>query len=239
MKKLFCVMLALVMILAMAACADENKEAYEQAIAAYEGGYYEDAANKLAALGDYKDAAELLATISAEKASAIVEVATADGTVKTEVSYVVKDGNVIKETITYADGAVTKNYYKFDDNGNCTSQILNQVDGSKININNFYENGVIVRTVRTNANGLKDTYEYTCDESGKITAHTLTFSDNSAEEATYSYNEAGQLTVISTGATTTTYEYNAFGDVVKEAVAEGSTVISSTTYAYAYTFIVG
>lgn len=238
MKKMLCLLLVLVMMMAMAACADENKEAYEAAVAAYNGGYYEDAANKLAALGDYKDAAELLATIGAEKAGATVEVSNAEGTVTTEAEYIIKEGNLIKENITHTDGAVTKNYYKYDDAGLCTSEILNQLDGSKVNINHFYENGVIVRTVRTNANGLKDTYEYTCDETGKITAHTLTFSDNSIEEATYAYNEAGQLTVISTATGTTTYEYNAFGDVIKEAVAENGEVVSATTYAYIYTFIV-
>ena len=238
MKKLICMLLAVVMVLAMAACADENKEAYEAAVAAYNGGYYEDAANKLAALGDYKDAAELLATISAEKAGATVEVSTADGTVTTEAEYIFKNGNLIKENITHADSTVTKNYYKFDDNGNCTSEILNQLDGSKVNINHFYENGVIVRTIRTNANGLKDTYEYTCDENGKILSHVLTLADGTVEEATYTYNEQGQLNVISTATGTTTYEYNAFGDVVKEAVAENGEVVSATTYAYVYTFVV-
>ena len=112
------------------------------------------------------------------------------------------------------------------------------MDGSKININHFYENGVIVRTVRTNANGLKDTYEYTCDENGKILSHVLTLAAGTVEEATYTYNEQGQLNVISTATGTTTYEYNAFGDVVKEAVAENGEVVSATTYAYVYTFVV-
>ena len=56
MKKLICMLLALMMVLSMAACADENKEAYEAAVAAYNSGDYENASAQLYALGDYKDA---------------------------------------------------------------------------------------------------------------------------------------------------------------------------------------
>lgn len=240
MKKLICMLLAVVMVLAMAACADENKEAYEAAVAAYNEGAYEDAANKLAALGDYEDAAAMLATITAEKAGVTTEVTTADGTATANTEFVFKDGNLIKETVTHADGTVTKNYYKYDAEGLCTSETHNQIDGGKFVINHLYENGIEIRAIRTNADKSKDTYEYTCDESGKILSHVLTLSDGTVEEATYSYNEAGQLTVISTAdGTTTTYEYNAFGDVIKEAVAVNGEVVSTTTYAYVYTFIVG
>ena len=213
MKKLICVLLALVMVMAMTACGDENKKPYEDAVAAYNAGNYEEAATKLAALGDYSDAASLLATIQAEKAGATVEIANGEGSTSSEVAYTFKDGNMIKETITYADGTEIKNYYKYDEAGLCSSETLNTVDGGKIVINHFYENGIKVRTVRTNA-------------------------DKSKEEATYSYNEQGLLTTIS-GTTVTEFTYNAFGDLVKETVSENGEVIDSTTYAYIYSYIVG
>ena len=239
MKKLICLLLALVMVMAMAACGDENKEAYEEAVAAYNAGSCEEAATKLAALGDYKDAAALLATIKAEKSGVTAEVTTADGTVTTTTEYVFKNGELVKENITLADGTVIKNYYKYDDNGLCSSETRNQADGSKVVINHLYEDGVKVRTIRTNANKSKDNYEFTCDESGKVVSHVLTFADNTTEEATYSYNEAGQLSVISATSGNTTFEYNAFGDCVKETVEANGEVVSATTYTYIYTYIVG
>ena len=154
------------MVMAMVACGDENKEAYEAAVAAYNDGYYEDAANKLAALGDYKDAASLLASISAEKAGVSVEVSTDEGTVTSEVEYIFKDGNLIKENITYTDGAVIKNYYKYDDNGLCTSETLNDLDGGKTVINHFYEDGVKIRSIRTNPNKTTDTSAWNLSNQG-------------------------------------------------------------------------
>ena len=50
MKKLIYLLLALVMVMAMTACGDENKKPYEEAVAAYNNGMYEEAAEKLAAL---------------------------------------------------------------------------------------------------------------------------------------------------------------------------------------------
>ena len=238
MKKLICVLLAMVMVMAMTACGDENKKPYEEAVAAYNNGYYEEAATKLAALGDYKDAASLLASINAEKAGVTTTVTTADGTETTEVEYIFKNGNLIKETVTYADGTVTKNYYKFDDQGNCTSETINHADGGKTMISNFYEGTCKVRTIRTNPNNSKDVYEYTCDESGKILSHVLTLSDDTVEEATYTYNEQGLLTAISSTSGNTTFEYNVFGDLVKETVEANGAVVCTTTYAYIYTFIV-
>ena len=238
MKKLLCLLLALSLVMAMTACGDENKKPYEEAVAAYNNGSYEEAAAKLAALGEYKDAATLLASIKAEKAGVTMDVTTAEGTASSNVEYIFKDGNLIKETITHADGTVTKNYYKYDDNGLCSSETLNQVDGGKVVINHLYENGIKVRSIRTNADKSKDTYAYTCDETGKILSHVLTLADGTTEEATYSYNEQGQLTVISAASGNTTFEYNAFSDVVKEAVEANGEVVSATTYAYVYSFIV-
>lgn len=236
MKKLICLLLALIMVVSMTACGDENKKPYEEAVAAYNNGYYEEAAAKLAALGDYKDAATLLASIKAEKAGVALDVTTADGTTSTHVEYIFKNGNLIKENISHADGTVTKNYYKFDDLGNCTSETLNHADGGKTMVSHFYEGTNKVRTIRTNPNNSKDTYEYTCDENGKVLSHVLTLADGTVEEATYSYNEQGQLTVISAASGNTTFEYNAFGDVVKEAVEANGEVVSATTYAYTYMF---
>lgn len=239
MKKLLCMLLALVMVMAMAACGDENKKPYEEAVAAYNAGAYEEAANKLAALGEYKDAATLLASIKAEKSGVTTTVTTAEGEVTTTSEYVFKDGNLVKENISLADGTVIKNYYKYDDNGLCSSETLNQADGGKVVINHLYEDGIKVRSIRTNANKTKDNYEFTCDESGKVMSHVLTFADNTVEEATYTYNEAGQLSVISATSGNTTFEYNAFGDCVKETVEANGEVVSATTYAYIYTFVVG
>ena len=199
MKKLICLLLALIMVVSMTACGDENKKPYEEAVAAYNNGYYEEAAAKLAALGDYKDAATLLASIKAEKAGVALDVTTADL-------------------------------------GNCTSETLNHADGGKTMVSHFYEGTNKVRTIRTNPNNSKDTYEYTCDENGKVLSHVLTLADGTVEEATYSYNEQGQLTVISAASGNTTFEYNAFGDVVKEAVEANGEVVSATTYAYTYMF---
>ena len=238
MKKLICMLLALVMVMAMTACGDENKKPYEEAVTAYNNGYYEEAAEKLAALGDYKDAASLLASITAEKAGVSVEVSTADGTNTSEVEYIFKDGSLIKENITCSDGTVIKNYYKYDDAGLCTSETLNQPDGGKVVISHLYDNGIKTRSIRTNADKSKDTYEYTCDENGKVVSHVLPLSDGTVEEATYSYNEQGQLTVIAATSGNTTYEYNAFGDVVKESVEANGNVVSATTYAYIYTMII-
>ena len=95
MKKLICLLLALVMMMAMVACGNENKEVYEAAVAAYNSGYYAEAAEKLAALGDYKDAAQLLASISAEVSGATVETVTADGTVTTDEEYTFQKGNLV------------------------------------------------------------------------------------------------------------------------------------------------
>ena len=238
MKKLICLLLAVMMVMAMTACGDENKKPYEEAVAAYNNGYYEEAANKLAALGDYEDAAAMLASITAEKSGVTTTVTAADGEVTTTTEYVFKDGNLIKENITYADGTVIKNYYKYNDEGLCTSETLNDLEGGKTVINHFYEDGMKIRSIRTNPNKTTDTYEYTSDENGKVISHVLTLSDGTVEEATYTYNEQGLLSVISCANSTTTVEHNAFGDVVKEALTENGEVVCATTYTYIYTFIV-
>lgn len=236
MKKLIRLMIALMMLLVMTGCQDEMAPAYESAVEALESGKYELAYSELVALGDYKDAKALLSTISAEKVSAEIQT----GNTSVNVDYTIKNGQVVKEVITTGDGSQLKNYYKFNTDGLCTSEILGQADGSKVNINHFYEGSTPVRTIRTNANGLKDTFVYTCDGSGKITAHTLTFSDGSVQEAVYSYNEQGQLIKMEctgAGEQTVNYAYNEHGDVCEESVSAGDSD-TVTTYVYTYAFSV-
>ena len=240
MKKLICLLLALVMVMAMTACGDKNKKPYEEAIAAYNSGMYEEAAEKLAALGDYKDAASLLASINAEKSGVSLEISNADGNVSADVEYVIKDGKLIKETFTYADGTVVKNYYKYDDAGLCSSETLNQIDGGKVVISHLYDNGIKTRSIRTNADKSKDTYEYTCDESGKVTSHVLTLSDGTVEEATYTYSDVtGLLASIETANTMNSFGYNQFNDVSVEYVMVDGEDVSHTSYDYDYIYIVG
>lgn len=240
MKKLICLLLALVMMMAMVACGNENKETYEAAVAAYNSGDYENASALLYAVGDYKDAASLFASIKAELTGANVEVVTADGTTSTQVEYIFQKGNMIKEIITHADGTVIKNYYKYDDNGLCSSETLNTLDGGKIVINHFYDKGILVRTIRTNEDKSKDTYEYTCDETGKILSHVLTLADGTVEEAVYTYSDVtGLLASIETANTLIAYGYNQFNDVSIEAVAVDGKDVSTTSYDYNYICSIG
>lgn len=237
MKKLICMILAVFLLVSLAACQDAREGDYVLATNALESGRYADAYPILAELGDYKDAKALLATIHAEKQSAVVDI---DG-VHMEIEYVIKNGNVVKEIRTVSGGDQIKSYYKFNAEGLCTSEIHAQADGSKVNINHFYEGSTPVRTVRTNANGLKDTFVYTCDENNKVVSHVLTFSDGGVQEATYTYNEQGLLaTLACTGAgeETLTYEYNVYGDVEKETSVNpfGESV---TKYNYTYSYTVG
>lgn len=240
MKKLICILLAVVMIFAMAACADENKEAYEAAVAAYNAGDYEAASEQLYALGDYKDAAALLASIKAEKGGATIEVVNANGHVIQKAECIFKNGNLIKETVTDVNGIEVKNYYKYDDQGLCTSETLNVPDGGKIVINHFYDGGIKVRSIRTNVDKSKDTYEYVCDENGKVLSHVLTLSDGTVEEATYTYSDVtGLLVSIQEGTTETVFSYNQFGDVTNEYVTVDGADFSEASYYYTYTYIVG
>lgn len=237
MKRLICLLLALVMVMVMAACGDKNKKPYEEAIAAYTAGDYENAAQMLKALGDYKDAAKMLANIKTEKTGVTVETTTAEGVSTSNIEYTFKDGNLTKETITHADGTVTKNYYKYNDIGLCTSETHNELDGGKIMINNFYKNSIKLRTIRTNPNKTKDTYEYTCDAQGKILSHVLTLSDGTVEEAVYNYDEAtGLLVSIMTSNSSNTFAYNAHGDLSNEVLTVNGTEVYKANYTYNYTY---
>lgn len=240
MKKQICLLLALVMVVAMTACGDENKDAYEAAVAEYNAGNYEAASAALIALGDYKDAASLLASIKAEKTGVTTTVTTAEGETTTTTEYVFKNGNLVKENITLADGTVIKNFYKYDENGMCTSETLNHADGGKTMVSHFYDGIMKVRTIRTNPNNSKDIYEYTCDENGRILGHVLTLSDGTVEEATYEYNaENGWLICIKTANTLTSFGYNQFNDVSIEALAVDGADVSTTSYNYHYNYSIG
>lgn len=239
MKTLLCLLVAIGMILAMAACGDELKKPYEAAVAAYNAGDYAAASEMLQDLGGYLDAAQILDTIKAEKTGVTIEEAGAEGTVTTNVEYTFKDGNLIKETITHADGTVTKNYYKYDKNGLCTSETLNQIDGSKVVINHLYEDGIKVRSIRTNADKSKDTFVYTCDENGNVTSHMMTLADGTVEEAVYNYDKTtGMLVSIITADTSCTFTYNRYGDVYNETHTEGGAEVCTVTYNYSYNYFV-
>lgn len=240
MKKLICLLLALVMVMAMAACGDENKEPYEAAVAAYNAGDYENAVQMLKALGEYKDAAQLLATIKAEKIGVTVNTTTSEGVDTSSVEYTFKDGNLIKETLTHADGTVTKNYYKYNDINLCTSETHNNIDGTKTVINNFYQDGIKFHTIRINPDKSKDAFEYTCDEQGKVLTHVLTLSDGTVEEAVYNYDSTtGQLISIMTPNSSNTFAYNQFGDLSNETLTKDGVEVYKATYTYNYNYFVG
>ena len=207
---------------------------------AYNAGDYANAANMLKALGEYQDAAQLLATIHAEKTGVTVETTTTEGVTTSKVAYIFKDGNMIKETITHADGAVTKNYYKYNDINLCTSETRYDVEGGKTLINNFYKDSILIRTTHTNPDKSKDVFEYTCDEQGKILTHVLTLADGTVEEAVYSYDEAtGLLASIATANSYQTFAYNQFGDLSNEFLTIDGVDIHKAAYTYNYTYFVG
>ena len=252
MKKLICTVLVLIMAVAMVACvgqdketvetkiADENQATYEEAVAAHKDGDYAKAFELLTKLGDYEDAAQLLATIKADKTGVSVEMATAEGTTTSNTEYIFKDGNLIKETITHADGTVAKNYYKYNDIDLCTSETINNVDGTKTVINHFYKDGIKIRSIRTNPDKTKDTYEFTCDEQGKILTHVLTLADGTVEEAVYNYDEAtGLLVSIMTANSSNTFAYNHFGDLSHETLTVDGKEVYKATYTYNYNYYLG
>ena len=239
MKKLICLLLALMMVMAMTACSDENKKPYEEAVAAYNAGDYENAVQMLKALGDYQDAAQLLATIKTEKTGVTVETTTTAGVATSNVEYIFKVGNLVKENVTHADGTVTKNYYNYNDIGLCTSETHNDVDGGKTVINNFYKDSIIIRSIRTNPDKSKDTYEYTCDETGKVLSHVLTLSDGTEEVAVYNYDEAtGMLVSIMTSNSSNIFAYNQHGDVSNESLTETGQEVYKAAYTYSYNYFV-
>ena len=121
--------------------------------------------------------------------------------------------------------------------GLCTSETHNELDGGKIMINNFYKNSIKLRTIRTNPNKTKDTYEYTCDAQGKILSHVLTLSDGTVEEAVYNYDEAtGLLVSIMTSNSSNTFAYNAHGDLSNEVLTVNGTEVYKANYTYNYTY---
>ena len=247
MKKLICLLLAVT----MAAFAGEYNKSegtmeadvtaaiYEEAVAAYNAGAYEEAFEKLAVLGDYKDAAQLLATIHAEKNGMMMETITSEGVSISNVAYSFLDGNLVNETVTHDDGTVTKNHYNINDIGLCTSQTLSEANGEQTVIHNFYKDGTMIRTGRTNPDKSKDVCVYTYDDQGKILSHKLTLADGTVEEAVYNYDEAtGHLLSIVTRDSANVFAYNQYGDVSNETLTANGEEVYKISYSYDYNFSV-
>lgn len=247
MKKLICLLLAVT----MAAFAGEYNKSegtmetdvtaatYEEAVAAYNAGAYEEAFEKLAVLGDYKDAAQLLATIHAEKNGMMMETTTSEGVSISNVAYSFLDGNLVDETVTHDDGTVTKNHYNINDIGLCTSQTLSEANGEQTVIQNFYKDGTMIRTGRTNPDKSKDVCVYTYDDQGKILSHKLTLADGTVEEAVYNYDEAtGHLLSIVTRNSANVFAYNQYGDVSNETLTANGEEVYKISYSYDYNFSV-
>ena len=247
MKKLICLLLAVT----MAACAGEYNKSegtmetdvtaatYEEAVSAYNAGAYEEAFEKLAILGNYKDAAQLLATIHAEKTGMMMETTTSEGVSTSNVTYSFQNGNLVNETVTHDDGTVTKNHYNNNDIGLCTSQTLSEANGEQTVIHNFYKDGTMIRTGRTNPDKSKDVCVYTYDDQGKILSHKLTLADGTVEEAVYNYDEAtGHLLSIVTRDSANVFAYNQYGDVSNETLTANGEEVYKISYSYDYNFSV-
>lgn len=146
------------------------------------------------------------------------------------------DGNCIKEICTDASGNTVNNFYTFNDEGVCTNEIHNNADGSKDKYRHTYVDGLLTKTVHTGATGTKLTYLYTHNEDGTIAGYTVTFPSKDVQDGTYAYNELGAVASITrTGAeaSVTAYEYDEYGNVIKETVTvDGAETV--TTYEYTY-----
>lgn len=252
MKKLICVVLILVMLLAMTGCDAKETGIYRAAVIAYEMGMYKAASSALGSLENFEDAQILLATIHAKKVSGTQSLKLNDpSTLEDEseledvppivanIEFVYDGNNLIKETLTYEDGTVTKNYYKYDELGNCTSETINHTDGTKTILSHHYDGYIKLRTIRTNPNGSKETFEYEHDEFGRIVFHQAMLSDGTIEKAVYTYNDKGLLASIARNTSEiTTYKYNYFGHLTKEILTTFGFHHSITTYTYQYEYIV-
>jgi len=204
-KKLLCVMLAIFMVTSLVACGAPAEET-EAPLTAYKSAVKESAV---------KTCGEEVVTIT----------------------YVYDaDGNCIKEICTDGSGNEVNNFYTYNDEGKCTSEIHNNADGSKDKYRHTYVDGLLTKTVHTGATGSKLTYLYTHNENGSIAGYTVTFPSKDVQEATYAYNELGAVvTITCTGAesSVTAYEYDEYGNVIKEAVTVDG-VETVTTYEYTY-----
>lgn len=153
------------------------------------------------------------------------------------VSYVYDENSqLIKEIITDAEGNAINNYYIFQKDGTCASEVHNNPDGTKDKYRHSYTDGVRTKTVHTEPSGAKNTYVFTYNEDGTIAGYTLTLASKEVQEAAYTYNPLGGLAQIDrTGAnpSVTAYEYDKHGQVIKETfTADG--VETVTTYEYTY-----
>lgn len=89
MKQLFALLLALTMVFTLTACGSKEKKAYDEAMALFEDGEYEDAADKFEELGDYEDSEDMaeLCQIKADPLKAVVEFIKENGTEPEEGKY--------------------------------------------------------------------------------------------------------------------------------------------------------
>lgn len=248
MKKLICIVLVLVMVLAMTSCADKSKAIYKAAVLAYEAGMYESAGTAFGTLNGFEDSDAYLATIQATKLTAKIsdvvdDPATEENEVDAEkpvpvvsdVEFVYQNGNVVKEIITHKDGTVTKNYYKYDDMGNCTSETINHPDGTKTKYSHHFDGNVKLRTIRINPNNSQETFEYAHDENGRIMFHEARLADGTLERGVYYYNNKGRLQyLVTTAGDITAYKYNAFDHLTKVTVSRNGISLSATSYEYDY-----
>lgn len=248
MKKLICIVLVLVLALAMTSCADKDKAIYKAAVLAYEAGMYESAGNAFGSLDDFEDSAAYLASINAKKLTAEVGTVTDDPATEeneneaekpvpviSNVEYVYKDKLVIKEIVTHADGTVTQNFYEYDDLGNCTSETINHPDGTKTVLSHHYDGNVKLRTIRTNPNNSKETFEYACDEAGRVIYHEVMLADGTLERGVYYYNDKGHLHyLVTTTGDLTAYKYTHFGHPSKITYSHNGEPVSTVSYSYDY-----
>lgn len=206
-KKLLCGLSAGVMAISLFGCGEKSSAA-EETTAAYE---------------------------SAVKESAV---ATCGEEIKS-VSYIYDAaGDCIKEIVTDAEGNAINNYYTYNDNGQCVSEIHNNADGTKDKYrHNISLEGQLTKTIHTDPNGSKDTMVYTYSEDGILTGYTMTCANGDELTALYTYNELGsiaQIDISGAAPSVTVYEYNTYGDVVKETVTvDGVETVTTWEYTYA------
>ncbi len=206
MKKILSILLCVLMLLTFSACSQEEAAPTEEVLTAYK---------------------------SAVKESAVITC----GEETLNVVYVYKEGNLIKETFTSADGTAYSNFYIYNDNGQCTSEVQNNPDETKDKYRHTIDaNGVLVKTVHTEPTNSKNTTVYAYSEDGVCTGYTLTYASKDVQEAAYTYNELGavsQIDVTGFEPSVTTFEYDEFGNVVKETVtANGAETVTTYTYTY-------
>lgn len=155
-------------------------------------------------------------------------------------TYTYKDGLLVKETFTNAEGTEFSNFYIYNDEGQCTSEVHNNPDGTKDKYRHTFDgNGVKTKTVHTNPSGSKNTCVYLYDEAGTLVTHVLTTASKEVINGVYAYNELGGIDAIlyhndsGTVSYAVNYVRDIYGNVVKEVSTESGSEIT-TTYEYIY-----